>query len=166
MDTAFAIMSIACVDLRYTWAKTDSLEFALPAARHTATGRQITATFAFMDGELFAKRRAKPTARAGRRSPTSNASADPTPTANLGRPAAARGSLHGVQRPRTPRQRHPVLLVLAAGDDHVGFGDGIEQGHRARGPPAARIGKEQTIKASDGAIEGRAKRLDGALTPG
>jgi hypothetical protein len=54
LDTAFDIMCIACIDLRALWCKLDTLEFAIISARYMATSHQITATFAFMEGEGFA----------------------------------------------------------------------------------------------------------------
>jgi hypothetical protein len=57
VDTAFDIMAIACVDLRCLWGKVSTLEWATAAARQMATHHQITATFAFMDGECFGTKR-------------------------------------------------------------------------------------------------------------
>jgi hypothetical protein len=55
LDTALHLMAIACIDLRCLWDKLDSLEWAIGAARQMATHHQIAATFAFMEGEGFAK---------------------------------------------------------------------------------------------------------------
>jgi hypothetical protein len=56
LDKAFDIMCIACIDLRCLWGKLNSLEFAFAVARQMAMRHQITATFAFMDGDRFGKR--------------------------------------------------------------------------------------------------------------
>jgi hypothetical protein len=56
MDHAFDTMAVVCIDLRALWAKLDILHWAIGTARLMATHHQITATFAFMDGERFAKR--------------------------------------------------------------------------------------------------------------
>jgi hypothetical protein len=56
MDMAFDTMAVVCIDLRALWAKLDILHWAIGTARLMATHHQITATFAFMDGERFAKR--------------------------------------------------------------------------------------------------------------
>ena len=53
LDTAFDIMSIACVDLRCLWGKLETLRWVTAVARRMATHHQISATFALLDGSAW-----------------------------------------------------------------------------------------------------------------
>ena len=54
---AFDIMSVVCIDLRCLWGKLTVLRWVLGEVREMATAQNITAAFAFLDGERCGKGR-------------------------------------------------------------------------------------------------------------
>lgn len=55
LERAFETMTIMLIDLRALWCKLELLHWVTSLARMMATHHQITATFAFMEGERFGK---------------------------------------------------------------------------------------------------------------
>ena len=50
-DMAFDVMAVVCIDLRCLWGKLHVLGWVLAEVREMATAQNITAAFAFLDGE-------------------------------------------------------------------------------------------------------------------
>jgi hypothetical protein len=56
LERVFDVMAVACIDLRSLLCKLEVLHWVIGLTKTMVTHHQITATFAFMEGERFAKR--------------------------------------------------------------------------------------------------------------